>query len=122
MQNEDLPDPVGPLMIQVNGFSNCRSCARNRIWRMTAPFPRPSPVYTPKGDGRIVGLSSPFVKEDPIHLVLGLSDDMYRDAISVPLALDFHFRVNRDIVWRGFRFQNRLFDDAETDEVNSAVI
>jgi hypothetical protein len=81
---------------------------------MTASFPNPSLVYIPEGDGRIVGQFSKFGIADHVHLVLGLSDILYRAAIPVPLTLNF-FCMKGERVGSGFRLKNHLFDYVEID-------
>ena len=72
MQNEDLPDPLGPLMMHVKGCLNLRSSHMTDLSDLQTPL-----LLITEWNGRIVAEPSPLKKLDPIYLVFGLCDDMY---------------------------------------------
>ena len=99
MQNDDLPEPLRPLMMHVKGCLNLRSSHISDLSVTHKPLLNISEL-----NGRIVTETSPLKKRDIISLVFGLCDDMYLTVLplTLNLALGMHcycFRVFPFDVW-----------------------
>ena len=84
MQNDDLPDTLGPLMMHLKGCLNLRSSHMTDHSVLRTPL-----LNISKWNGRIVAETPPLKDRGSISLVFGLCDDMYLTVRSLTLNLAF---------------------------------
>jgi len=94
MQNDDMPDPLGPLSKQLNVCLNFRSSPM-KCPAVTRPSHRDLTLFIPQRDGRIVMHSTSLEEGYSIPLVLMLFHYRYCSTFH-PLAFDLMLRVHVD--------------------------
>ena len=72
MQNDDLPEQLGPLMMQVNGCLNLRSLLMTDL----AVYPTPS-FKRIRRERTCCHRDTVLQERDPVNLILGLCDYLF---------------------------------------------
>ena len=114
MQTNDIPDPLRPLMMHVNGCLNLRSSHRTDL----AVYPTP-PLNINEGNGRVVTETPSLKERDSMKLVHGPCNYMYLTFRS--LVLNFMLGMNSDCLC-SVPSQYHGLNDVEIDRLGDAVI
>ena len=114
MENDDMPEPLGPLMMQGKGCLNPRSSLMPHL----AVYPKPL-LNIPEGNGRVLTEAPTLQEKDTVNRIPRLCD--YINSTVRHLALSFALGINCDS-FCNVPSQYQGLNDVEIDRVRGALL